>query len=151
MNVSSCLKAIITKFIQKNTREDGNALIEFVGLSVMLFIPTVYFLLTVFTLHSGALAASSISAQLGQTIHDAGGKELNPRALRNIAELVGKDYNLNGEQIHFQLSCVNDCHSQQRIDVTASVDVQLPLMPLLDVGSIATMNSTSSVWIGKYR
>jgi hypothetical protein len=52
-------------------REDGSALIEFVGASVILLVPLLYLLLSVFQVQRGAFAASEAAREAGRAFATA--------------------------------------------------------------------------------
>lgn len=55
----------------QRTGDDGSALIEFVGASVLLLLPLVYLLLSVFTVQRGSFAAAEAAREAGRLCHRA--------------------------------------------------------------------------------
>ena len=63
-------------------RDEGNAIVEFVYLAVLLMVPLVYVLLTVFRVQAAAYAVSSASREAGRVYATSDAvDEAGPRAL----------------------------------------------------------------------
>jgi len=126
--------------------DDGNAIVEFVYLAVLLMVPLVYVLLTVFKVQGAAYAVSSAAREAGRVyatsdVIDEGG----PRALV-AARLVMRDSNLTLPGRDLRISCSSDpCLAPgSRVNVVIEYDVSLPFLPRLFAGrTLAAVQVTS--------
>lgn len=130
--------------------ERGNALVEFIGLGALLMIPTVYFLLSVFALQSGAFAAASASQQALQFVQQLPAEQRSQGAAQNIAQLAASDYGIDPGQVTAVLGCERSCGQGERLTVDVTVQVELPLVPWPGAPSMGTMTSQAVSWGSKY-
>ncbi|MGH8940024.1 MAG: pilus assembly protein, partial [Actinomycetes bacterium] len=108
--------------------EAGNAIVEFVYLAVLLMVPLVYVLLTVFRVQGAAYAVSSAAREAGRvyatsdSLDDAG-----PRAF-TAANIVMRDSNLPLAADDLRISCSSSpCLAPgSRVDVVIAYEVSLP-------------------------
>lgn len=130
--------------------EQGSAMIEFIALATMLFIPTLYFLITVFTIQAAGLAASAASQQGIMVVRNLGEKrEMSINEVQAAARLAASNYRIDASQITINTTCLTpEC---DRINVQTSVQVKLPLIPWIAPQGIGTMTSEATWWGGKYR
>ena len=125
--------------------DDGNAIVEFVYLAVLLMVPLVYVLLTVFRVQGAAYAVSSAAREAGRVYATVDVmNEAGPRALV-AARIVMSDSNLALSGKDLRISCSSDpCLSPgSRVNVVIVYDVSLPLLPRLFGRSPATVQVTS--------
>ena len=126
--------------------DDGNAIVEFVYLAVLLMVPLVYVLLTVFRVQGAAYAVSSAAREAGRVYATADVMdEAGPGALV-AARIVMSDSKLSLSEKDLRISCSSDpCLSPgSRVNVVIVYDVSLPLLPrLFDGRSLATVQVTS--------
>lgn len=127
--------------------DGGNAIVEFVYLAVLLMVPLVYVLLTVFRVQGAAFAASSAAREAGrvfatsESLDDAG-----PRAF-TAASIVMRDSNLSLSEEDLRISCSSSpcLEPGSRVNVVIDYEVSLPLLPrILDGRAPATVRVTSS-------
>ena len=130
--------------------EQGSALVEFIGLGALLMVPTVYFLLSVFSMQSAAFAASNASAHALQVIQFLPPEQRNQSAVQAIAALTASDFGLGAETITATLSCEDVCAASERMTVNVTVEVGLPLVPWPGAPTLATMTSQAVSWGGDY-
>ncbi len=126
--------------------DGGNAIVEFVYLGVLLMVPLVYVLLTVFTVQRAAYAASSAAREAGrvyvtsESLDDAGTRAFT------AASIVMRDSNLALAASDLRIRCSSDpCLAPgSRVDVVIAYDVSLPLLPrIFDGRAPATVQVTS--------
>jgi len=126
--------------------DGGNAIVEFVYLAVLLMVPLVYVLLTVFAVQRAAYAASSAAREAGRvyatsdTVDDAG-----PRALI-AARIVMRDSGLPLDDRELRITCSTSPCLQpgSRVHVVIIYDVSLPLLPrVFDGRAPATVQVSS--------
>lgn len=126
--------------------DSGNAVVEFVYLAVLLMVPLVYVLLTVFHVQGAAFAVSSAAREAGRVYATSEVlDEAGPRALA-AARIVMSDSNLplSGEDLAIGCSGGPCLSPGSRVEVVISYDVSLPLLPrLFDGRAPATVRVTS--------
>lgn len=111
--------------------DSGNAIVEFVYLAVLLMVPLVYVLLTVFTVQRAAYAASSAAREAGRVyVTSESLSEAGPRAF-TAASIVMRDSNLPLSPSDLRISCSSEpcLEPGSRVDVVVAYDVSLPLLP----------------------
>jgi Flp pilus assembly protein TadG len=126
--------------------EAGNAIVEFVYLAVLLMVPLVYVLLTVFRVQSAAYAASSAAREAGRvfatsdSVDGAGG-----RAFAAARIVMGdSDLPLAASDLRITCSSTPCLQPGSRVEVVVAYDVSLPLLPrFLDGRAPATVEVTS--------
>lgn len=114
-------------------RDRGNAIVEFVFLAVLLMVPLVYVLLTVFKVQAAAYAVSSAAREAGRvyatsTELDAAG----PRAFA-AANLVMADSNITLDPGDVSITCSSTPCLQpgSQVNVVLRYQVPLPFIPRL--------------------
>lgn len=134
-------------------REDGNALVEFVVLSVALLIPSLYLVLTLGAVQSAVFAADVIardSARIHATETDPDRAEARARG---HARLVLADFGLATEDV-VQLSCSHDPCATPGGTVTAQVNIPVPvpgLGPVLGQAGPVSVSATHAAPVDRYR
>lgn len=111
--------------------DGGNAIVEFVYLALLLMVPLVYVLLTVFRVQSAAYAVSSAAREAGRvfatspTVGDAGDDAFA------AASIVMRDSNLSlrSGQLGIRCSSRPCLEPGSRVDVVITYDVGLPFVP----------------------
>lgn len=131
-------------------KEEGNALVEFIMLGTLLMIPTLYFLLSVFSLQSAAFAASNASSQALQYLQQAPEGQASSQLAAQVAQLAGQDFGVPAEDISTQLICAASCARGERMEVRVTVTAHLPLIPWVVSPSLATLESRAIAWGGNY-
>lgn len=126
--------------------EAGNAIVEFVYLAVLLMVPLVYLLITVFRVQAASYAVSSAAREAGrvyatsETVDGA-----RSRALA-AAALVMADSNLplRPDQLDITCSSTPCLQPGSRVNVVLTTSVALPLVPrLFSDGAPASVHVTS--------
>lgn len=112
--------------------DDGNAIVEFVYLAVLLMLPLAYVLLTVFRVQQAAYAVSSAAREAGRVyatsdnVADASGRAYS------AARIVMQDSNLSLAPENLEVSCSpSPCGLQpgSQVNVVMTYRVSLPLVP----------------------
>lgn len=135
----------------KQSAETGNAMIDFTVLGLMLMVPTVYFLLAVFSVQSAALAANAASAAAVQYAQATPREQLSSVSVTQVAQMAAADFNLPADTVSVQFFCEADCSSSSAVQVSVTTRAQLPLIPRVAPGGFAELSSTAVGWGGKYR
>jgi len=76
--------------------EDGSSLIEFVGGTVILLVPLVYVLLSVFQVQRGSFAAAEAAREAGRAFATAPSTELGVQRAATAAQIAFADQGLMG-------------------------------------------------------
>lgn len=85
-----------------DAREEGSALIEFVGASVILLVPLVYLLLSVFQVQRGAFAASEAAREAGRAFATAPSSSIGIDRATYAAQLAFGDQGISAPpQVRF--------------------------------------------------
>jgi len=136
-------------------REAGTATVEFVWLSIILLVPLVYLMVSVFEVQRaayGTAAASRSAARAFLQAPDVAAGELMARA---AADLALQDQGVAGSTL--RISCLptsSDClQPGSSVRVRIEVVQRLPLTPSVfgdDLGSV-TVDSTHTQPYGTYR
>lgn len=111
-------------------RDDGRAIIEFIVLGIGLLIPLVYLVLVAARVQAGAFSASLAGREAGRAfVTAANDAEAESRA-RSAAALAFSDFAFD-RGTRLDLSCdASPClRPGGQVTTTASISVQLPLVP----------------------
>jgi Flp pilus assembly protein TadG len=113
--------------------DDGNAIVEFVYLAVLLMVPLVYVLLTVFRVQGAAYAVSSAAREAGRVYATSDSVESAGERAFVAASIVMRDSNLSLAPRDLRIRCSSDpCLAPgSRVEVDIAYDVSLPLLPRL--------------------
>lgn len=134
------------RLVQARCDDDGNAIVEFVYLAVLLMVPLVYVLLTVFRVQGASYAVSSAAREAGRVfatsdaVDDAG-----PRAM-TAARIVMRDSNLAFAPEDMEITCSSTpcLEPGSQVNVVIAYDVSLPLLPrIFDGQAPATVRVSS--------
>jgi Flp pilus assembly protein TadG len=111
--------------------QSGNAIVEFVYLALLLMVPLVYVLITVFRVQAASYAVSSAAREAGRvyatssTIDDADGRAFA------AAEMVMADSHLSLDSEQLRITCsTHPCLKPgSQVNVVMTYNVALPLVP----------------------
>lgn len=111
--------------------DGGNAIVEFVYLAVLLMVPLVYVLLTVFRVQGAAYAVSSASREAGRVFVTSGDVDAAGARAYTAASIVMRDSGLDLARRDLRITCSErDClRPGGQVDVVIEYDVALPLLP----------------------
>jgi hypothetical protein len=140
--------------VRRPRDEQGTALVEFVWLGIILLVPLVWVVLSVFEVQRGAFAVTSGARAAARAYAladtDAVGEHRARAAIRQALDDQGGD----DRGFRFVVSCGGaDCHTAGAvITVRVWTRVDLPLLPeiLGDAPSVA-LDSSHTVPIGQFR
>jgi Flp pilus assembly protein TadG len=111
--------------------QSGNAIVEFVYLAVLLLVPLVYVLITVFRVQASSYAVSSAAREAGRVYATSSSiDEADGRAFA-AARMVMADSNLPLDSDQLRITCsTNPClQPGSQVDVVVTYNVALPLVP----------------------
>ncbi len=126
--------------------DEGNAMVEFVFLAVLLMVPLVYVLLTVFRVQGAAYAVSSAAREAGRVFTTTESSDGASDRAFAAAAMVMRDSGLALSPRELHIRCAADpCLTPgATVDVSIAYRVALPLVPRVFHGSApATVRVTS--------
>ncbi len=140
------------------TRDDrGSAMVELVWLGLLLLVPILWIVLSVFEVQRGAFAVSAAARSAGRAYALAPTDAEGERRARAVAEQALADQGLAGAPLEVSVSCTpypRDCHrGTSVITVRVATRVDLPLLPDAlggDRPSFA-LDAAHTVPIGQYQ
>lgn len=108
--------------------EDGNALVEFTYLAVLLLIPLIYLLITVFQVQRASFGTTEAARQGARAFEKAGDPDLGEQRARDAIALALKDQGVTDGQV-VGFDCLGSCFGPGgRVKVTVTYWVKLPLL-----------------------
>lgn len=141
--------------MSRSRDERGSGLVEFVWLGVILIVPLVWVVLSVFEVQRGAFAVSAAARAAGRAYALAPDDQVGLQRARAVAALTLKDQGSPGMTPHLEVACSPQppCHrGTSVITVTVTSGVDLPLLPELVGGDRPSFALTAShrVPVGQY-
>ena len=137
--------------------EDGSALVELSWLGILLLIPMLWIVVSVFEVQRGAFAVSGAARAAGRAYALAPTDAEGRARAQAAAHQALADQGVGDAPLDVEITCTpypDDCHNGTSvITVVVSSRVDLPLMPEMlggDAPSFA-LDSTHSVPIGQYQ
>lgn len=121
--------------------ERGSALVEFLGVSLVLLVPLVYLILTMARIQAASFAAEGAAREAGRLIAQADTIEEGVAAAELGVELAFADQGLEVDGASaLEIACsVPDCLAAgEYVSVQVSTDVSLPLAPDFLAGTLPT-------------
>lgn len=140
--------------MRRHRSDDGSAVVEVVWLGILLLVPLLWVVLSVFEVQRGAFAVTSAARSAARAYAlagtDAAGQEQARAAIRQaLADQGGDD-----RDFRFTVSCDGPCHAAGSV-ITVRVwhGVDLPLLPAVLGGDAPSfrLDSTHTVPIGQFR
>lgn len=113
-------------------RDDcGNAIVEFVYLAILLMVPLVYVLLTVFQVQRAAFAASSAAREAGRVFVTSTDEAVAEDRANTSAGIVLRDSGLALAPGDLRITCSSSpcLEPGSRVEVVVTHRVTLPLLP----------------------
>ena len=106
--------------------DDGNAIVEFVHLSVLLMVPLVYVLIVVFQVQSAAFAVTEAARQAGRAYAQADSATEGRAVASAAVELALRDQGLAGDDL--EVSAPDGLAPGASVRVTVVHQVTLPVI-----------------------
>jgi len=137
--------------------ERGSGLIEVTWLGILLLVPLVWILLSVFTVQRGAFAVSSAARAAGRAYVLAPDDAIGRDRAEAAARLALADQGMRDADVDVTITCQpypRACHSGTSVvTVRIGTSVQLPLLPVLLGGGSPrfALDATQVVPVGQYQ
>ena len=136
--------------------ESGSALVEFSWLAIILLVPLIWVVLSVFEVQRGAFATSAAARAAGRAYALAPDDATGERRARAVVDQVLADQGTRGQRARVRISCDapgGNCHVGTAV-ITVRVDsgVDLPFFPAILGRGAATfsLDASHTVPIGQY-
>lgn len=141
----------------RQTGEQGSALVELTWLGILLLIPMLWIVMSVFEVQRGAFGVSAAARAAGRAYALAPTDAEGRRRAEQVARQALADQGLNNVPLDVLVSCTPypaNCHSGTSIiTVHISSRVDLPLMPEVLGGNAPSfaLDATHTVPIGQFQ
>ena len=115
---------------QRLGSDEGNAIVEFVYLAILMMVPLAYLLLTVFRVQGATYAVSSASREAGRVFVTSASSDADARAM-TAASIVMADSGLELDANQLLIRCsTRPCLTPgANVEITLGYDVDLPFLP----------------------
>jgi Flp pilus assembly protein TadG len=122
--------------------DEGNAIVEFVYLAILMMIPLTYLLLTVFRVQGASYAVSSATREAGRVFVTSNSGDAEARAtLAASIVMADSGLELDDRQVSIECSARPCLTPGANVDVVIGYDVELPFLPrFLDGALPATIH-----------
>jgi hypothetical protein len=136
--------------------EQGSALVELTWLGILLLVPLLWIVVSVFEVQRGAFAVSGAARAAGRAYALAPSDALGRARAEAAAHQVMADQGVGGQPLGLVVTCApaGDCHAPgTMITVDLRSRVDLPLLPDVLGGGAPSfaLNATHSVPVGQFR
>ncbi|WP_104107613.1 hypothetical protein [Nocardioides sp. 616] len=136
--------------------ESGSALVEFVWLGILLLVPLVWIIVSVFEVQRGAFAVSAAARAAGRAYALAPDDETGMARARTVARQTLDDQGADEMPLRVRVTCTTGrghCHDgTSLITVEISSGIDLPLFPeaLKDGQTSFALDARHTVPVGQY-
>lgn len=137
--------------------ERGSALVELTWLGILLLVPMLWIMLSVFEVQQGSFGVSSAARSAGRAYALAPNDAVGQARAEAVVRRALDDQGLEGQPFTLRVSCEPfpaDCHSGTSvITVRVATKVRLPLLPEVLGGDAPAfaLDATHTVPIGQYQ
>ena len=130
----------------------GSAVVEFIGLGLLLLVPVIYLVVTVARVQAGSFAVVAADEQAGQAITVLEAEDLGRTGVRSAAAVAARDHGFAEQDLQLDVTCSDGtCEQPGSVaTVRARLNVQLPGMPGFATADVATLSSEVTVVAGRY-
>ena len=138
----------------RGARDEGRAILEFIFLGVLLLIPLTYLVLTAARLQAASFSASLAGREAGRAFVTATSDSEGYARARAAAALAFSDFSFdNGAQVSVSCDGTPCLRPDGSVTSTASIEVQLPLVPdfiAAHVPASVTISSTHVASVDRF-
>jgi len=136
--------------------ERGNAIVEFVWLGILLLVPLVYIVLSVFEVQRGAYGVTEATRSAARAFSLAPDEQTGQARADAAAALAMADQGIPAHEFNMQIHCIPEGACLQPgsvVEVTIETNIALPLLPdaLGSNRPSIHVDSTQQVPYGTYR
>ena len=143
--------------MRRRRDEGGSALVELTWLGILLLVPMLWIIVSVFEVQRGAFAVSGAARAAGRAYALAPTDAEGTQRARAAAAQALADQGVHGVPVDVRITCTpypHDCHSGTSvITVVVTSSVDLPFLPTVLGGNAPSfaLDATHSVPIGQYQ
>ena len=141
--------------MSRHRSESGSALVELTWLGILLLLPMVWIVLSVFEVQRGAFAVTAAARSAGRAYALAPDDATGARHALAAAQVALSDQGLDSPGWRLEISCppLGDCHvGGAVVTVRVATHVELPLVPDMLGGATGfALDATHRVPIGQYQ
>ena len=147
----------MTPVTSRRRSETGSALVEVTWLAVLLLVPLLWIVVSVFEVQRGAFGVEGAARAAGRAYALASTDEEGQQRARAAVRLALDDQGLDGVGFELRVTCTpypRDCHAGTSVvTVVVSSRVDLPLMPSALGGQAPSfaLDATHTVPIGQFQ
>ncbi len=136
--------------------EDGSVLVEFTWLGILLLVPLLWVVLSVFEVQRGAFAVSGAARAAGRAYALAPNDALGQARAEAAARQALADQGVEGQPLDLDVTCSpgGDCHTAGAVvTVVVRSRVDLPLLPDVLGGDAPgfALDASHTVPVGQFR
>ena len=142
--------------VSRRRDETGSALVELSWLAVVLLVPLIWIVVSVFEVQQGAFATSAAARAAGRAYALAPDDATGEARARAVVEQVLADQGTPGQRARVDITCetpADSCHAGTAV-ITVRVDsgVDLPFFPAIlgDGAASFSLDASHTVPIGQY-
>ncbi|WP_241246784.1 hypothetical protein [Kocuria sp. KRD140] len=149
---STWIREVLARRGSGDDPDRGSAIVEFIGLGLLLLVPVMYLVVTVARVQAGSLAVVAAADQAAQAVSVLEAKDLNRVRVHDVAAVAAQDHGFDPRDLAVTVSCSDGtCETPGSVArVHATVTVELPLIPGFVTARIATLSSDVTVIAGRY-
>ncbi len=147
----------MTRWRDRRRGEDGSALVELVWLGILLLVPLLWIVMSVFEVQRGAFGVSGAARAAARAYALAPTDAVGAQRAEAAARQALDDQGVHGVPVHVRVSCTpypHDCHAGTSvITVVVSSGVELPLLPTFLGGGAPSfaLDASHTVPIGQFQ
>ena len=141
----------------RRSDERGSALVELVWLGILLLVPLLWIVLSVFEVQRGAFAVTGAARAAGRAYALAPNDAVGQARAESVARRALADQGLEGQEVRVRITCTPspaNCHTGTSvITVRVFSGVDLPLLPDVLGGGAPSfaLDAAHTVPIGQYQ
>lgn len=147
----------MSRSLARRWGEDGSALVELTWLGILLLVPLLWIVISVFEVQRGAFAVSGAARAAGRAYALAPTDAEGSARARAAARQALDDQGVHGVPLEVRVTCTpypHDCHAGTSvITVVVASRVDLPLLPAFLGGGAPSfaLDATHAVPIGQFQ
>lgn len=132
--------------------DQGSAMVEFTYLTVLLMVPLVYVLVSVFQVQRASFGATEAARQAGRAFVTAPDVATGRELARAAAALALRDQGIDAEP-RLEIDCQARCLApESSVTITISHDVRLPILSVLgEAAPTIGVSATHVAFVDRFR
>jgi len=128
--------------------DDGRAIVEFVFLGVLMIVPLIYLVLILGRIQAAAFSVTTAAREAGRAYTTAANEVEASERAQSAARIAFADFGFDsGNTVRVVCDGSPCLRSEGRVSVTASIVVQLPLVPAFLTDAMASVVPVSATHV----